>query len=327
LDRGRVPVDTAERLTEPAEVPIDGVFALAESQHGVVALFQASLLDTTRQVLLAHLRTSGCKRVHDQVFVRRGSVPSDAQRILSAVLSCGPSAWLAYSGAANWWGLPGFDDLATEVITTTRSRRPTLATRVRVRNGLDPRLLTVHDGVPICRPELVILQLCSSVHPDRAERALDNAWSMRLLSGRSLHAFIETYAASGRNGITVLRRLLEERGPGYEPPATNLEARAIGVLERAGLGRFRRQVNSGGEDWSGRVDLRHPDLPLIVEVQSERYHSSLLDQHADAERRKQLEVDGFVVVEITDDEVFRRPWQAVARVRAGLKSARTDRFC
>ena len=304
---------------------IDALFVLAESQHGAVALFQAPHLGVTRRVLHAHLMTSGWKRVHDQVFVRRGSVPSKAREVVAAVLSCGPAAWMAYCGAADWWGLPGFEDSGTEVITTVRSRRHTLANRVRVRNRLDPRLLTVHDGVPICRPELVILQLCASVHPARAERALDNAWSMRLLSGRSLNTFVERYAASGRNGMTLLRRFLGDRGPDYEPPATNLEARAIRVLERGGLGRFRRQVNSGGEDWSGRVDLRHPDVPLIVEVQSERYHSSLLDKAADSVRRDRLERDGFVVVEITDDEVFRRSATAVARVRRGLAEARRRR--
>ncbi len=60
----------------------------------------------------------------------------------------------------------------------------------------------------------------------------------------------------GRNATAGLRRYLEPRGVNYVPVATNLERRAISILEQAGYA-MRRQVDSGGEHWDGRVDLRH----------------------------------------------------------------------
>ena len=175
----------------------------------------------------------------------------------------------------------------------------------------------------MCSPELVILQLCDVVHPKRAERALDNAWRMRLLSGRSVRALLDGWGRRGRNGTALLRELMEARPDDYRPPDSNLESRALDVLRAAGLGAFRRQVDSGGDRWTGRVDLRHVDLPLVVEVQSETFHSSFLDVDADRARREQLERDGFVVVEVTDDEVFHRPDEVVRRVRAAVDRLRS----
>ena len=60
----------------------------------------------------------------------------------------------------------------------------------------------------------------------------------------------------GRNATAGLRRYLEPLGVNYVPVATNLERRAISILEQAGYA-MRRQVDSGGEHWDGRVDLRH----------------------------------------------------------------------
>jgi hypothetical protein len=89
----------------------------------------------------------------------------------------------------------------------------------------------------------------------RPERALDDAWSMRLLSGRSLHAFVDRYRASGRNGTAPL------------------------------------------------------------------------DQDADAERRRRLEGDGIVVVEITDDEVVFRHQRTAVDPARGPRDRPRAAFC
>ena len=171
------------------------------------------------------------------------------------------------------------------------------------------------------RPEVVILQLAATEHPDRAARALDNAWNRRLLSGRSVTALLAEYGKRGRNGTAVLRELMEARGPDYVPPASNLESRVRSLLAKAGI-HLRLQVDSGGDDWTGRVDLRATDRPVILEVQSEMYHSALLDVEADNARRARLEDAGFTVIEVRDTEVWSDPDEVVARVRSALAGAR-----
>jgi very-short-patch-repair endonuclease len=106
------------------------------------------------------------------------------------------------------------------------------------------------------------------------------------------------------------------------PPASGLEARVIEILARAGLPPMRRQVDTGDEvRWIGRVDLRDEHLPLVLEIQSERFHTSLLDRQLDRERIGRLRHGGLTVVEILDDEVWHNPDRVVAKVRAGRADA------
>jgi very-short-patch-repair endonuclease len=134
--------------------------------------------------------------------------------------------------------------------------------------------------------------------------------------------FLEAMAASGRNGIVLFRQLLEKRPDDYVPPASNLEGRVKDILAGARLGEWRRQVDTGGETWTGRVDFRHAVLPAIIEVQSERYHKALTNEADDERRIKQLKADGFAVAEVWDTEVWLHKHVVIAAAREVLEEAR-----
>ena len=94
------------------------------------------------------------------------------------------------------------------------------------------------------------------------------------------------------------------------------------LLDEAGIP-MERQVDTGDDDrWIGRVDFRHPTLPLVLEIQSELHHSALVDKDADELRMKALRAAGFVVCEVTDDTVWSRPGEFIAQVRDGVDRAR-----
>jgi hypothetical protein len=267
-------------------------------------------------------RSADWIRSTDRVLRLSGAPPARGDLLSLAQLDAGGDASVSHEPGAWWWGLSGFAPRPVQLVTTSRTHRSGgLAIVHRVRS-LPEQWVTTYQGVRVVRPELVILQLCATVHPERAARALDNAWRERLLSGPSLERFVGQMGKRGRNGVALLRELLNARGPGYVPPASNLEHRTIEVLGQVGV-HLRRQVDSGDdENWTGRVDLRDEKYPLIVEVQSEKYHSALLDVLADERRRKSLERAGYVVVEITDVEVWTTPKVVQARVRSALGSVR-----
>src|SRR3546814_16333358 len=80
-------------------------------------------------------------------------------------------------------------------------------------------------------------------------------------------------------GIRTMRQVLATRGLDYVPPASNLEARFEQILLQAGEAPMRRQVDIGdGDRWIGRVDFRDADLPLLVEIPSERFTAGLIDK-------------------------------------------------
>ncbi len=120
-----------------------------------------------------------------------------------------------------------------------------------------------------------------------------------------------------------MRWLDEPRGPGYVPSASGLELRFEQVLARYGEPPMRRQVDSGDdEEWVGRVDYRDPDLPFIVEIQSEKYHLALVDQAADTVRLARLKAAGFAVLPIWDTDVWHRPAEVAAAVREARRRVR-----
>jgi hypothetical protein len=186
------------------------------------------------------------------------------------------------------------------------------------------------EDIPTLVPERALFTIAGSLRRGaerewfvrRMERMVDNAWSARLVSGKTLHAMLDEVAQRGRPGIRVMRQVLAARGLDYVPPASNLEARAIRILEEGGITTMRRQVDVGDESgWIGRVDLRDQEVPLVVEVQSERFHSSLIDVQLDRHRIDRLRRAGFVVVEVTEFQVWHRPRELLAAVVAGRSQA------
>jgi very-short-patch-repair endonuclease len=129
----------------------------------------------------------------------------------------------------------------------------------------------------------------------------------------------------------VLRRVLAERPDDYIAPASGLEARLVRLLADAGEAPLARQVDVGGHEWTGRVDFLDRSLGIVVEVDSDLHHTSPLDREHDCRRDAALLTAGWrAVVRVTDDEVWRRPHDAVRRIREArarvsvLLAAETD---
>jgi hypothetical protein len=108
-------------------------------------------------------------------------------------------------------------------------------------------------------------------------------------------------------GCGVLRELLAARPLDFLPPESNTEARVNEILVGAGRAPLERQIDIGDEDWIGRIDLVDRRCDAVLEVQSELYHGSLLDQERDAEGKRRLEAAGCTFGEVIDFDVWHRP--------------------
>ena len=295
---------------------------LAATQHGVVSRAQLIELDWGYGEIDWLVRSGQWQRVTSLVLRRAGSPATNRRAAVEAVLDAGPGAHLSHISAARAWGLKGCSLRPFQAIRAATTTRVSTLARVRRVDRLPARWVTNLDGIPIVRPELLAMQLFDSCSPERAATLTDRLWSYRLLSGRSIHALLEEFGARGRNGTAGLRAYFDVRGIDYTPPASGLEGRAMQLLDEAGIP-MERQVDTGDDDrWIGRVDFRHPTLPLVLEIQSELHHSALVDKDADELRMKALRAAGFVVCEVTDDTVWSRPGEFIAQVRDGVDRAR-----
>lgn len=257
----------------------------------------------------------------DQVISLEGLPPSPLTDVSIAVLDQGGDAVVSHLAAGPSWGLDSLRRDPVHLMTTSSSTRQTSLAEVHRVREFPAGWTTWKDGLPIVRPELLALQLFTTCSPERAGRLTDRLWSERVLSGRSIERFLDRLGRRGRTGTAGLRAYFDERGPDYTPPASGLESRANELFDEADVP-MRRQVDSGdGEHWTGRVDFRHATLPLVIEIQSERYHSALTDRAADRARRERFEAAGYVYLEITDTMVWSAPGDVVRLARAAMDRA------
>ncbi len=298
----------------------DELMALAERQHGLVADRQALALGLSRSTWRNLVGRHGWERLDRSVVRRTGSPPGDQQAALAGVLAAGPSAYGSHHSASALWGVPGFRVRPMQVMTRRRGKTVTPLAQVHHPRHLPDPFSAVIDGVPVVRPALMLLQMAPLVHPEKLHRMLDNLWSRRVLSGPAVRAELAPLMHRGRPGTAAMRDLLDSLPEDYVPTASNLEARFARIIADAGLPAMRRQIDLGDDErWCGRVDFLAADVPLVVEVDSDRFHTALTDEWADAVRRRRLGASGFEVVEVSEFEIWHRPRQVVAKVRAARR--------
>lgn len=296
---------------------LDAIHQICRRQHGLVLVEDLAALDLSRAAVRHIVGSGRLERVSRRVLRVPGAPLSSHQRVLAAVLDSSPGAFAGERTGAALWGVAGHELAPVHVVRvdSATGRRSPLAVHHQLAD-LGSRHTTCVEGIPVVRPEVVVLQMAASFHPLRVAAALDSLWRRRLTSGPSLRRALGDLAGSGRNGVAVLRALLDERGDDYMPPASGLEGRFDMILRRAGEPPMRRQVDCGGDHWVGRVDFLDERCPLVVEVQSEKYHSALVDRQHDERRLASLRASGFTVLEVSDGDVWHRPAEVVAAVRA-----------
>jgi len=306
---------------------IERVRSLAATQHGAITAEQLNEIGMGRHSRDNHVSQGDLSWLTPRVLGIGGAPDTAAQRLLVTVLDAGRGAALSHTSALAHWGVRGFVARPVHVIRRRdiddHPVRGTVLHEVRFLPRGEVRAL---DGIPVVSPVLALLQLASTRCSDiKLGLAIDAAWSDRLVAHGTLTAIDRLMSRQGRRGLVRFRELVERRGPEYVPPASNLEARFAVILERAGREPMRRQVDTCGDDgWIGRVDFRDERLPVVAEIQSERFHSGLLPTKRDAERVARLRASGIEVVEITDTQIFFHPDEVLTLVDAARARAARD---
>src|SRR5439155_10647512 len=180
-----------------------------------------------------------------RAYIVAGTPDSWRQRLFVAVLGAGDGAAVSHRAAAALWTIPGFAEGPLE-LTVPRPRTPDLAgVTVHRRRVLLPGHVKILDGLPVTSVARTVFDLCGIVHPKRAERSLDNCLCRKVVTVPALWRVHGDLAEHGRAGTVLLRELLLARGKGYVAPASELEARLLDLLEKAGLPAPAREVNVG----------------------------------------------------------------------------------
>ena len=187
---------------------------------------------------------------------------------------------------------------------------------------LPPGHTTTRDAIPITRVARTIFDLAGFEPIARVEMVIDDAISRGLATERQLENVFFALARRGRRGTAAMRELLEDRGPGYIAPASELERTARRLFAAHGVPQPRYEISLEADDVIGRVDCIWSESRLVVELDSHRFHGSKGARERDRKRDNQLVAAGWRVIRVTWDDLKERPDEVVAQIVAALAAPR-----
>jgi len=292
---------------------------LAHKQFGAVARYQASERQIRGDAVQRRVDRGLFREATPRVIVSTSAPDSFEQRATIARLDAGPGSAVSVLTTLAFVGLSGF---SLEPIHISRPRQDS---RLPMEGIVwhHPRLMLPHhvfelNGLITTTPTRALADMLAlpNFHAKRAERALDSARSARLTNHILLSRMADEWCGRGRRGSVALREYLQRKPVDWVPPASNLASRFIEIITDAGFPEPRSEVNLGDEvGWLGRVDCLDPELPLIAEVDSDRYHTAPLDTDSDETRDESMTRAGFHVIRFKEHEVWHEPRSVVRRWR------------
>lgn len=215
------------------------------------------------------------RKAHGVYAVGTPNLTREGERMV-AVLRCGAGAVLSSLSAAVHYGMTKREPPQFHV-TVPSNRRPRVdGIRIR-RRDLPPHERGEFDGIPITSPLRTIIDCSAELNERRQIEAMINSADSRdLVSAEDLHGALGDH--DGEPGVPLLHEILDPAT--FVLTESEAERLFLPLARRAGLPKPASQQRFGKD----RVDFYWPELNLVVEVDSLRYHRTTIQQQRDRER-------------------------------------------
>lgn len=303
-------------------------------QEGILARFQVPAIGCTPVHWQRALSNGRWEPWGPRIILEAGLPRTDLRRALAAVLESSPGAMLHAEAALALQGLPGFNLRYLQVARPRGlSSAPATLAELHYLRTVRAHDITVVRGVPTetaLRAIWSIAARYASPHlvdtgHERIGRLLDAANRMDLVTWAGLREMVEDIQQRGRAGTVLMRALADEREPGTSHTESRQEGRLEELLDKAGDRPLSRQIVVGGHEPIGRCDHRDAELPLVIETNSETYHTTPTDQAADELRYHRLTLAGYTVCVVWEQDLWSNPRGAVDTVRLARRHAAAGR--
>jgi Protein of unknown function (DUF559) len=238
---------------------------------------------------------------------------------MAAVLACRAGAVVSHRTAARLHGLLVYDGTKLDVTVPARSGRKHGRIVVHCSTTLTPQDVTRVENIPCTTVARTLLDLADVVDRRRQERAFDQADIEQVLDMAAIQDQLNRN--STRTAARKTRALLAEHYPGSTPTESQLEEAFLALCRRAGLPQpeLQQWINlpDGGDPI--RADFLWREERVIVETDGERVHDTRQRRRSDRRKDQRLTVYGFRPVRTDPEQVFRRPGELEARLRALIR--------
>jgi len=206
---------------------------------------------------------------------------------------------LSHGSAAALWGI-GREGGQIQVSVRRRCRHRRRAVKVRSRPSLPSQDVTTHREIPVTTPARTALdQAATPISDGDLERLVNEADSRDRIDPESLRRYLDL--RSGEPGVKRLRKLLDRAT--FRLSDSELERRFRPLALAAGLPQPLTKVFVNRFE----VDFYWPDLRLVVETDSFRYHRTALKQARDLLRDQTHTAAGLTTLRFTHWQVRHEP--------------------
>jgi hypothetical protein len=293
----------------------------ARTQLGLITVEQLDDLGITRHQRAGMVRSGAWERRGRRVLADSAAPRTIEQELLARVLDAGRAAAVTRASAAWLRGLSGFDPVPADVLVKRGgNHRPTAGAVLHETFWFPSRHVHVVRGVPCVTDARLAFELAAIVHPKRLRRIVDWLHTNRGMEYGQMSLVAAELWRRGKPGSAEMRLVVDERSPGYVPPASELEACYSDFCEDFGLPPGVRQVPLGGDRLVGRVDVVYPEHKLVVELDSRRWHDTSTAFEDDRVRDNSLVAAGWRVIRITWRMLHDDPARVAALLRRLLAS-------
>jgi very-short-patch-repair endonuclease len=274
---------------------------MARRQHGVLTRRDLLALGFGESAIRHRLATGRLHRVSRGVYAVGRPELTREGRWMAAVLAAGDDAVLSHGSAAALWEI-GPEWRLIEISVRHRSWPRRRGIRVRSRPSLPDSDVTVHRGIPVTTPLRTVLdQAATPISDASLERLVNEADVAKGIDFdfRALRPYCDLRV--GELGVRRLRGLLDPET--FRLSDSELERLFRPLAIAAGLPQpFTKAIVNGYE-----VDFYWPDLSLVVETDSLRYHRNAIKQSRDLVRDQVHTAAGLTTLHFTHWQVAREP--------------------
>ena len=225
--------------------------------------------------------------------VGRPQLDRNGQR-KAALLACATRAALSHSAGLEYWRLGRAHRTLEITICPPRTiKHPGLCIH-RSRTLTAPEIITV-NGISVTDPLRTLTDMATRWTEQRVDDAIERMHQIDLRSPAQLAD--ELHQRRSIPGTALVRQCLIRWTVALTD--TQLERRFLPIARRAGLPDPERQRRLNGH----RVDFYFPQLGLVVEADSLRYHRTAARQTADARRDHAHIAAGLVPLRFTHTQI------------------------
>ena len=287
------------------------VLWVADQQLALITTLQLHIAGVGRGGVRRRLDNGTLHRRYRGVYLVGHPIPLPGAAELGAVLACGDRAFISHRSAAGLWGLAKAPFDYVELTVVDRGCRSREGLRVHRVETLVPADRAHKRGIPVTSPARTVIDFAATTGREEAERAIGEAFALRLTSERQILAAIE--CAPRHAGVAVVRSILSQPG-GASRTRSGGERAMLRLIRAARLPAPRTNYPVAGFS----ADFCWPEERLIVEVDGYPFHSARAAVERDHRRDIVHKNAGYEVLRFTVRQLEEEPLYVAAVIAQAL---------